>query len=153
MKFFKPIADKIKAAQRLNSIKALHTVLKDKEFQQFVLDLNRQGQLYDEGINSQSEALKTIGGDYSKKTKAIKQAKGQPINRVTLFDTGDFYKSFAINPTVDGFDIVADTLKEDQDLIDRWGKEILGLTDDSLNEVVFRIVPLLQDYLRKQLKL
>lgn len=151
MRFFGPISNKINAMKRLNETKMLHDILRDKEFQEYVLDLNRQGQLFDEGINSEDESIKLIGGDYSAKTKRIKQAKGQPTNRVTLKDTGGFYRSFAIRNTADGFEIVANTIKEDGDLAERWGKEILGLTDESKMELVFRLVPLIQDYIRKKL--
>jgi hypothetical protein len=153
MKFFKPITQKIAALQRLNETKALHDLLRDKELQEYVFDLNRQNQLFDEGINSEGEALKLIGGDYSKKTKRIKSDKGQPTNRVTLKDTGEFYSSFALRNTRDGFEIVADTIKDDQDLRTRWGNEILGLTSDSTGELAFRLVPLIQDYIRKKLKI
>jgi len=153
MKFFEPIRQKIEVLQKLNEIKVLHSILRDKEFQQFVLDLNRENQLFDEGIDANSRALAEIGGGYSGLTKAIKKQKGQPFNRVTLKDTGDFYASFKLKTTKEGFDIVADTLKESGDLRERWGKDILGLTDESKNELVFRLIPLIHEYLRKKLKI
>ena len=100
------------------------------EFIDLIIELNTKKQLYDRGINSKGESI----GDYSLYTKAIKDEKGQIFDHVTLNDTGKFYESFKvyINSQKD-FVITADTIKDTSDLIVDWGREILGLTDESLN--------------------
>lgn len=100
------------------------------EFIDLIIELNTKKQLYDKGINSKGESV----GDYSLYTKAIKENSGQIFDHVTLNDTGKFYESFKvyINSQKD-FVITADTIKDTSDLIVDWGREILGLTDESLN--------------------
>lgn len=100
------------------------------EFIDLIIELNTKNQLYDRGINSKGESI----GDYSLYTKAIKDNNGQITDHVTLNDTGAFYESFKVyvNSQKD-FVISADTIKDTSDLIVDWGKEILGLTEESLN--------------------
>ena len=99
------------------------------EFIDLIIELNTKNQLYDKGVNSKGESI----GDYSRYTKAIKDEKGQIFDHVTLNDTGKFYESFKvyINSQKD-FVITADTIKDMSDLIADWGREILGLNEDSL---------------------
>lgn len=99
------------------------------EFIDLIIELNTKNQLYDKGVNSKGESI----GDYSLYTKAIKDNNGQITDHVTLNDTGAFYESFKvyINSQKD-FVISADTIKDTSDLIVDWGKEILGLTEESL---------------------
>lgn len=99
------------------------------EFIDLIIELNTKNQLYDKGINSKGESI----GDYSLYTKAIKDNHGQITDHVTLNDTGAFYESFKVyvNSQKD-FVISADTIKDTSDLIVDWGKEILGLSEESL---------------------
>ena len=87
------------------------------------------------GINSKGESI----GDYSWYTKAIKTEKGQPTDRVTLKDTGEFYNSFITywNDTGNGeIQIDADTIKEGgDDLLIDWGRDIIGLSEESLSKL------------------
>lgn len=101
---------------------------------------NVNGQLYDKGIDASGRSLKSIGGDYSAFTKSLKAAANLPTNRITLFDTGDFYRSFKVVPATDGFIIQANTIKDQDDLRVRWGDNILGLTDESKTKLVEYII-------------
>ena len=62
---------------------------------------------------------------YSQKTIAIKRRKNQPVDRVTLRDTGAFYAGIRI-------DVVGEVIRTDsiddksQDLQGRYGGEIFG---------------------------
>ena len=110
----------------------ISNILKDAEFQRFIIDLNTEEQLFEKGIDSLGASL----GDYSDFTKVVKGIKGQRIDHITLEDTGDFYKSFAIKVQNGGFLIVADGQKEDTNLLEEYGKEVLGLTDENLQIVI-----------------
>ena len=110
----------------------IENILKDKGFQRFIIDLNTEGQLFEKGIDSLGVSL----GEYSDFTKAVKRIKGDRIDHITLLDTEEFYKSFAIKVQNGGFLIVADGQKEDTNLLERYGKEILGLTDENLQIVI-----------------
>ena len=59
---------------------------------QVIKELQTQEQLY-QGINSEGIDIKPA---YANSTIRIKRKKGQPIDRVTLFDTGDFYNSLEV---------------------------------------------------------
>ncbi len=116
----------------------ISNILKDAEFQRFIIDLNTTGQLFEEGIDSLGASL----GDYAATTIEGtanfegKKDKGQRFDHITLNDTGDFYKSFAIKVQKGGFLIIADGQKEDTNLLEEYGKEILGLTDENLQIVI-----------------
>jgi hypothetical protein len=99
------------------------------EFIDLIIELNTKNQLYDKGVDAIGDSI----GSYSAKTKAIKDEKGQISDHVTLNDTGKFYESFKvyINSQKD-FVISADTIKDADDLIFKYGKDILGLNEDSL---------------------
>ena len=97
-----------------------------------VVELNTEGQLFELGQDESGELLENIGGDYATKTKLYKRQQGQPIDRVTLKDTGEFYRSFRAEVQYNGDIIItANTIKEGEDLQQRWGKGILGLNKQS----------------------
>ena len=134
-----------KNAKSLNSNDVVSALLKsDKEISEYIIYLNTEEQLFDEGINSLGISLESIGGEYSDNTKAIKSEKGQPIDRVTLKDTSDFYNSFGVEVSSKEFEIVADTVKGNKDLRDRWSDEIIGLTDESMVKLILFILPLVR---------
>jgi hypothetical protein len=93
-------------------------------------DLNAE-QL-NKGIDSKGQK---ITPDYTPFTKAIKRAKGQPTDRVTLKDTGDFYSSIDYSANFSGVDYTA-TDSKTNDLTEKYGDDILGLTDESINDVI-----------------
>ena len=97
-----------------------------------VVELNTEGQLFELGQDESGALLENIGGDYATKTKLYKRQQGQPIDRVTLKDTGEFYRSFRAEVQYNGDIIItANTIKEGEDLQQRWGKGILGLNKQS----------------------
>lgn len=134
----------------LDENQLINEVLSDRELQKFIIDLNTKGQLR-EGVNSLSVSLSSIGGDYSTTTLKISARKGRPkrsISLVDLHDTGDFYKSFRINIKPKSFVIEAETDKGDTDLLQRYGKDVLGLTDEHLQIVIDalreKIIPIIK---------
>ena len=68
---------------------------------------------------------------YAPRTIRNKFRKGQPTDRVTLRDTGDFYSSLHVEFDNDGFRIVSNDDKAKY-LIAKYGKAILRLSDDDL---------------------
>ena len=117
--------------RNLNASLILQKVLEETETKEFLLKLNTKSQLFDKGINSEGASLKSIGGDYSPLTKKIKLSKGQPTNRVTLRDTGDFYNSGKVKVSGNSVTLSFDSVKGGVDLTKRWGEKIIGLTDES----------------------
>jgi len=118
------------------------------ELKELIIELN-QDQLYDLGEDSKGNKLWSFSPSmpYSPYTIKIKQAKGQPTDRLTLRDTGAFYKSFTVE--VEGTSIVldADGQKQDANLFSQYGIDILGLNDQNMsiflerltNDVIFYI--------------
>lgn len=108
--------------------------LKNKGIQQQIIDLN-QSQMYDEGIDSKGERMKTISGDpYTVNTIQIKQDKGQITSHVTLYDEGYFYRSMKVKELQNGIEIEADFTKGGDDIRDNFepGFDPLGVTKESL---------------------
>jgi hypothetical protein len=85
-----------------------------------------------EGKNSDGTLISPA---YSDLTISMKFAKGQPGDRVTLRDTGAFYESFKVDVKNDTFEILATDSKAGL-LMKKYGKMILGLSIDSLNEYI-----------------
>jgi hypothetical protein len=105
-------------------------VLNDGMFRNWILDLVRQKQLFQQGVDENNDII----GVYSELTELIKPEKkaGTPY---TLYDTGEFYKSMFIIVFADSFIIDADPLKRGMsgqiNLFDKYGEGIVGLTEES----------------------
>lgn len=133
MNRLKKIAENAKALQEK---KILFTIYNKSDVQQFIIDLNKIGQLFKKGIDIEENVI----GRYSQTTEILNPEKkaGTPY---TLKDTGDFYKTFRVKVNSNGsFTISADTIKEENDLLE-YG-DILGLTKPSLNELIKEILPI-----------
>ena len=102
-------------------------------------------QLFEKGIDGFGKRL----APYSPVTVEIKKLKGQPFDRTTLRDSGDFHSSIKVKLQKDGIKIESDPIKEDTNLLEVYGEEILFLTEENLTE--FRNV-LLKDDLIKNIR-
>lgn len=114
--------------------------------EQEILDLNRELQLYNKGVDSDGKNLLP----YTPTTIFYKRQKGEVFNRTTLLDTGDFYKGFRIKIT-NGVLSIYSTDSKSIDLVEKYGN-IFGLTKE--NEVIFNneiIKPDLWEYIREYL--
>lgn len=107
--------------------------------------LNTDEQMYKLGERSDGSS---ITPRYTAFTKSIKQQKGQPTNRVTLRDTGDFHKSVSVQWRPTEFLLVAKDRKT-PDLVRKYGPGILGLSDDSIEVLNKFLLPKIQTAFRK----
>lgn len=156
---FGALSDLVENGRALTIDRALFFVFSDDQVQDFVLELNTGGGIFARGIKGQlfsgvdstGNELADIGGDYSPITIQEKQFKGLPTDRVTLFDEGDFYNTFRIDVSKDSISILANTIKEGVDLQNRWGDELLGLTDESRSKLINEIIPIIIAYIKEQL--
>lgn len=158
---FKSLKRVAKNATNLKTKVLFRIVFSETEIQDLVLDLNRVEQLFKKGIDSTDDVIGLysavteqlsqgqsfgFGGDSGRKQKKA----GEPI---FLLDEGDFYKSFKVKILDDGFVIQADALKDDgTDLTEQYGKEILGLTNESRNEIIKAILPMVIEETRKAIR-
>ena len=132
---FGKLSDMVKHGKALSFESAFFSIFSDEEIQDEIIYLNTDEQLFTDGVNAEGVKLTSIGGEYAFETVLNKQSEGLPYLHVTLYDTGEFYDSFKIVPQKDGVLIEADTIKEGEDLQDRWGDEILGLNEASLESL------------------
>lgn len=127
----------------------MEDLIKDKRFRYFIISANTNEQLYDEGIDSSGKTL----GVYTPYTRDIKISQGVEYRHVTLRDTGEFYRSFrvALNNDSDVM-ITANSIKEGVDLIEKYGKNILGLTDENLSRLRDLCIIILRQSILKRLR-
>ena len=99
-------------------------------------------QLFQRGIDSEGESL----GVYSPFTIAYKKAKGQRYDHITLYDEGDFYRGFFAKTSGWPGEVVFGSSDSKYDeLADRYGDAIFGLTKDSINEFTEQIDGVVQE--------
>lgn len=94
----------------------------------------------------------SIAPDYSDLTIQIKKAKGQPYDRVTLRDTGDFYRGIKLNLETDFFTLDSSDSKTDK-IVDKYG-DVFGLSDQSKQELIEeQFIPTMEDKIRNYLNI
>lgn len=102
-----------------------------KENEAIVIDYVVEDQLFEKGIRGNGESL----GKYAPLTIAIKREKGQPTNRVTLRDTGDYHDSHSLQVTPEGGFAIRVTDFKYGELVERYGN-IDALTDENLQDLL-----------------
>lgn len=121
-----------------------YDIAQTNEHKRLVISLNTEGkptsQLYELGEDSLGRGLigKTIlkDGNYTPFTVSEKRSKGQRTDHPTLKDSGAFYASFVVRPYKGGFEIDADPIKDETNLFDELGEDILGLNDENLQIII-----------------
>lgn len=111
----------------LQSGRLIQSIILENEY--VITDMNSEDQLYEQGVNRLGVNIMDYA-PYSPLTIEIKKEKGQPYNRVTLRDEGDFEHSFYVEADTQQFTIKAADWKT-EDLIQRYGRQILGLTEEN----------------------
>ncbi len=139
------IEDKIKTLEHFQATAEEQVIRTCKLYEPEIIDMNTE-QLHD----GQLATMTPVTPGYRPLTVQIKRAKGQPTDRVTLKDTGDFYRSFRIlvNFNVGYFSIVAEDEKADK-LERKYGKDIYGLSEENRDELAAMILPDMINNLRK----
>jgi hypothetical protein len=143
----------LKELFNFDPIELLDEVFKKSSVQDKMIEFN-QDQLQ-QGQDALGQAIVTIGGSpYRPFTVAIKKAKGQPTNKVTLEDTGDFYKTFKVIIHKDEYEIIANFEKQDGSILDNFSSnfDFLGLDKESITELANEIIyPRLGQLINKRL--
>lgn len=109
-------------------------IWKDSKVQKYIIDLNTEGestsQLYELGEDSTGRSL----GNYSPVTIDYKLfgSGDSRIDHITLKDTGEFYESFKVLPMKTGFKMTANPNKDDTNLFQVYGADIVGLNEDNV---------------------
>jgi hypothetical protein len=140
-----------KDIQDLNTGKVFLLVFNNQPNQKMILDLNREGQLRFGTLEDGSKMPL-----YSRTSQVV---FGKPNTNWTLYDTGDFYRSFKITGlTENAITWTGDTQKDDVDLADKvanatGGGIIFGLTDESKEILIKEVLPSIRKLILKQLNL
>lgn len=115
-----------------------------------IVQMNAKYQLYEQGITRNGVSISSYE-PYKPRTIREKRKKGQPTNRVTLRDEGLFHASFKVVTGPIGFEIAATDWKT-EDLVAKYGEQILGLTDENLALLLWDyIYPALVEHIRKNI--
>lgn len=131
----------------------LHQELREEilENKPVIIRMVTENQLYERGVNGQNVFIASYQ-PYTPRTIQNKIRKGQPTDRVTLKDTGEFYKSFDVVFDENGFYITSNDDKAKY-LIEKYGRTIFRLTDDNLTTLLQEYVrPILTEKLKMYLK-
>ena len=96
-----------------------------------ILDLIREDQLRSKGVDGNDEVI----GFYSFATEIASGGKKEQGDHFTLNDTGDFYRSMFIRVLSDRFTVNANGQKDDDNLFDKYGDEIIQFTDENLDKI------------------
>lgn len=140
MNYFEALEKQINSLMPSVLVRAAIT---DKE--QVVLSLVKDDQLKEKGIDATGDII----GTYSLFTANNDSRKvfGEPYD---LFDTGAFQKSFDLIIDNEGVYIKADgKTGKDEDIIQKYGEEIIGFTDESVQKYIDLIKANLPEILAK----
>lgn len=126
---------------------AMRFAYKSDALKLFTVDLNRIEQLFKKGIDSKGKSL----GFYSPFTIRRKKAEGLPYDHITLLDTRVFYQSFVLKPKQNYLEFDADPIKDETNLFEKYGVDVLGLTDNSIEKLAPRLATKFATYARKKI--
>lgn len=131
----------------------------DKSIKNFIIELNTEGQptsqLFNLHIDSTGKAIfsKFRGvGVYSRETERRSGGRKKAGDQYTLKDTGDFYESFKVNSEKIAIVIVANPIKEDTNLTNEYGPDILGLTKANTKLLIDALLPKIKNTVLKQIQ-
>lgn len=142
---FEALINKFKGLAEMNANNVIHEVISDETLQAQIVDLN-QNQLYEQGIQADGSPTGEYAPITITKWKPLAAAEGRDgrIDHITGKDTGQTYASMKVANLSDQFIITADDRNH---FFDREPQG-LGLTDESINE----IMPQIKDGIIEQLK-
>jgi hypothetical protein len=143
--------------QKININAIMRRVFVDSFVRDFVIERNQE-QLYYRGTDAKGNIIRTFRARgtnvYADKTISIKRGKGQPTDRVTLKDTGSFYKTFKVGIKPEYAEINANFEKKDGGIAANIDiTNVLGLTKENLPLLIQFVKPyVLQEFKNALLK-
>lgn len=104
-------------------------------------------QMY-QGKDSEDKPIEPF---YKPLTISIKRMKGQPVDRVTLRDSGSFQDKMKVEVSGTRFTITSDDEKRDK-LVKKYGEQIFGLSYEGKVEYIRdTFMPRIKDYIESHL--
>lgn len=147
----------LEKAVKLDFNSLFFKVWKKRAVQKFIEELNRQQlakSIDSKGVQlsykTKDGVLRTGYSFFTAKASRGRKKEGDPF---TLEDTGEFYKSIKALPELVGVDFFADLEKDKKFLKKRFGKNIVGLTNENIEILRKFVLPILQEEIKKELGL
>ena len=83
---------------------------------------------------------------YSPKTIRVREVEGNPVKgeRIALYDTGEFWNKMWVLAVNGELEIYSSDGKTEM-LLATYGENVLGLTDDNIEQLFERVIPIIQD--------
>lgn len=124
----------LKKVKRFDVDKVLREVWRNPRVQNFIIELNTEGQSTSQLFAKGEDIFGVSLGDYSPFTIQLKVEKGQRTDHITLKDTGDFYETFTVFPLLKGFRLEAKGDKPDgESVFDNFEESrVVGLSENNL---------------------
>jgi hypothetical protein len=131
--------------ERLSVEAETRKVISEQDVRHSIIMMNRKT-LYNKGERTTGAKIKTYkaapGQSYSTFTIKTKSKKQQPYDRVTLNDTGAFYKSMIVKVDTSAFKVDAIFEKNGENISKNLDiKDVLGLNENSLSKLSKQIKP------------
>lgn len=106
-----------------------------EEVRSVMLDTHTELEDYNKQQLSQGKRKdgSAITPEYSPMTIFLKQQKGQPWDRVTLYDEGNYYDRITLSVDAQTYDLHSTDSKAAK-LLAKYGDDIEGLTEDNKND-------------------
>ncbi len=114
--------------------KLFKLVLDNKTIKDLIIFLNTDDQFGQDHVDSLGQAL--FNNLTDRTTYSLFDEKGRGGKPYTLRDTGEFWDSFKVIVSNGLITIDADPFKDDDNLFDIYGQDIVGLTDENLQVLI-----------------
>jgi hypothetical protein len=129
-------------------------VITHNQVRKFIKDANRL-QLWKHGVDREGRVIRTYRSVrpnvYARSTIRIKKHTRQPYNRVTLRQTGAFYRSFRLKVYSTAWTITARFQKRRGSISDHMDtSKVLGLTGENSSRLAKHMRPLVLGKLRRK---
>jgi hypothetical protein len=134
-------------AKKLSDAIAWYTAL-DENTKSFILGLIKNDQL-SKGIDADGDTI----GLYSYWTEIISEGRKEEGTPYNLYDTGAFYNSLRIIISGLSFIVEGNGQKDDENLFVKYGDNIVGLTNESLEKLAQELLPKYINYVREILQI
>lgn len=142
---FDDIYNIINNALKLNETQLIIEAFTEVKVKDKITEYITQTQLFKLGEDGRGEKLQ----EYTPFTKILKRDAGQPFDITTLKDTGTFYNSFRVKVNNGGeVKVIA---SDPNDLIGKYGENILSLSNEGIEEIKPQIIEIAKRYIRETL--
>lgn len=132
--------------ERLNDLQAWYKTFRP-EVKNKILTWIQEDQLTNKGIGADGEVI----GYYSYTTELITDGEKQEGDPYTLEDTGAFYQSMFVVVLTDAIVTEADPVKGNDNLFEKYGQDIIGLTQGNIQKLQEILKNSYIEYIKKTL--